>query len=77
MQCFFICVCAGTISLEIFQPSCTAIQRRGRRLPEGFIYTLPVNIHPNNFFIHSAICRSLFLKINSYKYKSTPDLGIK
>ncbi len=68
MQCLFICVCAGTISLEIFQPYCTVIQRRGRRLSDSFIYTLPLCIHPNNLFIHSAICRSLFVEIHSCRH---------
>ncbi len=40
MQCLFICVCAGTISLEIFQPSCTVIQTGEGRLPDSYIYTV-------------------------------------
>jgi hypothetical protein len=40
VQCLFICVCAGTISLEIFQPSSTVIQRRDGRLPDSYIYCI-------------------------------------
>jgi hypothetical protein len=72
VQYLFICVCAGTISLEIFQPSCPALSFRGEE--GGFrIHTLPIYIHPKNLFIHSALCRSLFVEIHSYRYKSTPD----
>jgi hypothetical protein len=68
----YLCLC-WHYKPDIFQPYSTVIQRRGRRLPDSFIYTLPVYIHPKNLFIHSALCRSLFVEIHSYRF--TPYLN--
>ncbi len=80
MQCLFICVCAGTISLEIFQPSSTVIQRRGEE--GGFrivLYILYLYIFIQRIYLYTvhyveAYLWKYFLKdTNPHKIHALPE----